>query len=180
MSIETTIGELKQGLFSDDELNVYAIIDGASAPALQDRIYDDEPQYRCLFTGNLAPDLLEVAPFVVKLDEGTEFADWVISEGWGKHWGIFAVTAMTIQEMRKHLRTFLTVESPEGKSLMFRFYDPRVFRVFLPTCDDDQLSAIFGDIESFLLEDEDPSKVINFRLGEEGLESNLEHQRETA
>lgn len=179
MNTETRIGDLRSKLFSDPELGVYAVIDGASAPGLQSRIYDDDIEYRCLFTGNLVPDLLEAAPYVVKLNEKSSFTDWVLDDGWGQHWGIFAVTKMNIREMRHHLRSFLKVQSPEGKSLLFRFYDPRVFRVFMPTCDVSQLETIFGEIEYFILEDEDPAKIINFHLSKNGLESNLEVPVET-
>jgi len=174
MKTETTIINLRNRLFADPQMGVYAVIDGASAPGLQSRIYNDECEYRCLFTGNLVPDLMEAAPYVVKLERESSFTDWILNDGWGEHWGIFAVSKMDIREIRQHLRSFLRVESPEGNNLVFRFYDPRVFRVFIPTCDESQLKIIFSEIEYFLLEGEDSAKIINFHLGENGLKSNLE------
>jgi hypothetical protein len=38
--------------------------------------------------------------------------------------------------------------------MYFRFYDPRVLRIFLPTCDQDQLLTFFGRIRSFWTENE--------------------------
>jgi hypothetical protein len=55
------------------------------------------------------------------------------------------------------------VKTEQGKMLYFRFYDPRVLRIFLPTCDAMQLRELFGDaIDSFILEDEDPAFAIRF------------------
>jgi hypothetical protein len=54
----------------------------------------------------------------------------------------------------KHLRKFLIVQSEEGKEMYFRYYDPRVLRVFLPTCEPAQLKEFFGPIEAFLAENE--------------------------
>ena len=39
-----------------------------------------------------------------------------------------------------------------GEEVYFRFYDPRVLRVFLPTCSVRQKAELFGEIRSFLLE----------------------------
>jgi hypothetical protein len=55
------------------------------------------------------------------------------------------------------------VYDEEGSYLYFRYYDPRVLRVYLPTCNESELGAVFGPIEFFLLEHEDPEFVSRFR-----------------
>lgn len=42
---------------------------------------------------------------------------------------------------------------------MFRYYDPRVLRVYLPTCRPDELRTVFGPIRSYLVEGEDGSLI---------------------
>ena len=59
-----------------------------------------------------------------------------------------------LRTMRNHFRKLLTVYDPNGKPLLFRYYDPRVLRVYLPTCNAEELATIFGPINSYLLEDE--------------------------
>ena len=54
--------------------------------------------------------------------------------------------------MRRHLGRFIQVEDPGGRSFFFRFYDPSVLPVILPTCTQEELSFLFGPVESFLLE----------------------------
>jgi len=44
------------------------------------------------------------------------------------------------------------VQDAKGKDMYFRFYDPRVLRVFLPTCTPEELSDFFGPIAGFLIE----------------------------
>jgi len=46
--------------------------------------------------------------------------------------------------MRQHFRRFITVHDESGKPLLFRYYDPRVLRTFLPTCNAKELAEIFG------------------------------------
>ena len=52
----------------------------------------------------------------------------------------------------KHFRKFLIVKTEDGKELYFRFYDPRVLKIFLPTCEKDQMIEFFGPIERFIVE----------------------------
>ena len=65
--------------------------------------------------------------------------------------------------MRRHLRHFLEVQLPDGKQVYFRFYDPRVLRVFLPTCTADEINQFFGPIKQYLMEDEKPDKLLQFQ-----------------
>ena len=48
--------------------------------------------------------------------------------------------------------------------MIFRFYDPRVLRKFLPTCNADELQTFFGKVETFFAEDEKekPFSAFNF------------------
>ena len=47
---------------------------------------------------------------------------------------------------------------------MFRYYDPRVLRVYLPTCTPDELEMLFGPIERFWMESNAAGTVLDFRL----------------
>jgi hypothetical protein len=71
---------------------------------------------------------------------------------------------VSFEELYKHFRRFLTVNTEDGQKLYFRYYDPRVLRVFLPTCDSAQLSEFFGSIKYFFAEDEDPEFILRFSL----------------
>jgi hypothetical protein len=160
---------LYERLFADEAANAYAVLDGASVEELLPKLYDLEPEFECLYRGELEPDMAEVAPYLVRLEPETEFADWVLEEGWGRHWGVFAVTDAGLRDAHKHFRGFLTVYDPDGKPLLYRYYDPRVLRVYLPTCNAGELRTLFGPVSCFLLEGEDPNTLLRFRLDGEAL-----------
>lgn len=155
---------LRRELFADEEANVYAVLDGASVPGLLGNLAEHQPEYTCLFSGQLDPHLAEAAPYLVRLEAEAPFTYWVLETGWGRHCGIFAAVpgAVPFTRMRKHMRSFLRVRDPEGKPLFFRYYDPRVFRVYLPTCNALELRAIFGQVATFMLEGKDAGTLLSF------------------
>jgi len=160
-----TIVEAASGrLFAEHGLSAYCALDGAAIPDLLDQLSALQPEYVCLRSGKLKPDIAEVAPYLVRLEPGHQFTNWVLEQGRGKHWGIFALAAVNLIEMRHHCRTLTMVYDPDGQPLIFRFYDPRVLRIFLPTCNADELKTIFGPVSAYLLEDEDPGVLLSFQL----------------
>ncbi|MDX6710751.1 MAG: hypothetical protein QOH96_1767 [Blastocatellia bacterium] len=168
MIAEETVEELIEKLFSD-EANVYVVLDGASVPGLLQKLYQLEPEYICLLRGDLAPDMAEVAPYLVRLEKDDELIHWILENGWGKHWGIFGTGYGDIREMRGHFRSFLTVYDESGNPLNFRYYDPRVWRLYLPTCNSGELKTVFGPVAAYYLEDEDANTLLRFELNSESL-----------
>jgi len=151
-------------LFADDMLSVFAILDGASVPDLLARLDQHKPDYVCLYRGVLEPDIASVAPYLVHLQVDAELTNWIVSEGWGKHWGIFALSSSDLHGLRQHFRRLLTVYDPNNKPVLFRFYDPRVLRKYLPTCNVGELESMFGPTRSFIVEDEDGKGAFHFHV----------------
>jgi hypothetical protein len=83
-----TLDEIKQKLF-DNRTRLYCILDGVLVPDLPNRLYSGQIPSYCLFTGDLPPDMVYAAPYLAYLSPDSKFADWVLSEGIGKHWGIY-------------------------------------------------------------------------------------------
>lgn len=162
MATEKIIQAVKRQLFTEPERQVFTVLDGASIPELRMSLYQRQPEHLCLYRGELAPDMAEVAPYLVRLEPEAEFTNWVLTQGWGQHWGIFAVVQADLFAMRQHFRRFLTVYDPKGKPLLFRYYDPRVLRVYLPTCDAEELTTVFGPVTSFFCEAEDAKTAWRF------------------
>ncbi len=167
-------------LFADKAVNVFAVLDGASVPDLLDMLFSHEPDYTCLYRGQLKPDLAEVAPYLVRLAPDSEFTRWVIERGWGNHWGILAITDVDTPTLRRHLRRFLIVYDSDGKPLYFRYYDPRVLRVYLPTCNAEELATVFGPVACYVLEDEDPTVGLRFRSDSGSLQTEKMQLAESA
>jgi hypothetical protein len=158
-----TLNALKQLLWAVPGNRVYALADGASIPGLLQRLHDDpRPQFECLLHGELAPDMAEVAPYLVALERDSAFADWIIAHGWGNHWASFALAQCDLRTVWFHLRTLNIVYGPDGRPMLFRYYDPRVLRIFLPTCNAEQIMQMFGPAAQFVAEGESPDTALVF------------------
>ncbi|HEY6330931.1 MAG TPA: DUF4123 domain-containing protein [Blastocatellia bacterium] len=156
--------KISRQLFANEEASVFAVLDGASASGLLDKLYGLQPEFECLYRGEIEPDIAYVAPYLVRLDADSEFARWTISQGWGRHWGIFVTSSEDFRALRRHLRMFLVVYDADGRPLRFRYYDPRVLRTYLPTCTTGELSTIFGPVSSYIAEATDPHTMLRFSV----------------
>jgi hypothetical protein len=155
------IERLNARLWPDEEHAAFALLDGAGIPNLLDKLHDEGgPEFECLYMGELAPDMAEVAPYLVRLVPGSAFLDWVFS-GWGQHWGVFAVlpASLDLSAVRRHFRKLNIAYGPNGNPLLFRYYDPRVLGVFASTCDNFQLQNLFGPVAHFVTEGENPDQA---------------------
>ena len=172
MAEGVTPEKLFEGFLTEEGEEVCAVLDGASVPGLLERL-DAEPslQVACLFRGQLEPDMAQVAPYLVRLEPDGEFAQWVVGTGWGRHWGSFVVSRQGFRALRNHLRALTVVYRKDGTPLYFRYYDPRVLRVFLPTCSPAQVKQMFGPVDAFLAESETGDAVCIYRLNGEELSS---------
>jgi hypothetical protein len=143
--------------------SLFAVLDAARDPQVWKALGELGLERECLFAGRLAPVLQAASPYIVRLMPGSLAFEKVLELGWGNAWGIFLAARTGMREVRRHLRTFLRVQTEDRKTLFFRYYDPRVLRVFLPTCDAAQLEQIFGPIQRFDMEAPDGSHLMRFR-----------------
>ena len=134
---------------------VHAIVDAAQHPSIVGMVRTTGLERCCLFSGALDPALEAAAPFLVHLSPTAPFTQRLLEEGWGAHWCVMltAPADVSMQQLRRHLRTLLRVQDEQGRHLMFRFYDPRVLRAYLPTCTEDEAAQVFGPIERWVCED---------------------------
>ena len=110
-------------------------------------------RYECLFAGELAIPLQRSAPYLVQLELDDRATIRMIEDGFGESWGMFLRADVSIKTIRKHLRTLLRVQAPNGRYMLFRYWDPRVLRIYLPTCLPDELRRFCGPIEQIWVED---------------------------
>ena len=122
-------------------------------------------EYSCLYSGPLAPALEMAAPYLVQLEYDNQETRHLLEMGWGNSWGILMRSGTTLKKLRRHLREFLIVRDPQGRRMAFRYYDPRVLRAYLPTCNGEELRTVFGPIDRFWTEaDRDLDHLLEFRL----------------
>lgn len=141
---------------------IYSILDAARIFGELDTAQQLQTNFLSLYMGQSEELLSSVAPYLFPYESNSEFGTWLLEKGWGNSWGMFVSTPASMEALHKHFRKFLLVQTEEGKELYFRFYDPRVLRIFLPTCDVQQLQEFFGPVEHYGMEDEDPEYALLF------------------
>jgi hypothetical protein len=134
----------------------YLLIDCAGVEGGAARLPRDVfSEFECLFTGDLAEELEDVAPYLGCL-KGWEGEAQAVVEDLLKRQVATLVTLRPVPEgaeppsfaqVHRHLRKFNVVYAPDGKPLFWRYYDPRVVVDVLKVLDDKQLEAFFGPME---------------------------------
>ncbi len=153
--------------------DIWMIVDGARDRAIYSLLLDSSLQRSCLYSGSIPFELEVAAPHLVQLERGDSFTRRLIARAWGNSWGVFLQCDAASARLRRHLRQFLVVSDWTGRRLLFRYYDPRVLRAYLPTCDGQDLRTVFGPIERFWTEGETPDDLLGFQLAGNRLEFDL-------
>jgi hypothetical protein len=148
----------------------YAVVDGARDPAILKLLMHSGAQYYSLFQGQAIGPLALFSPYVVQLLPQSPLAPALVRAGWGKSWGICLSSKAAPSEVVAFLRRLLAARLPDGRIALFRFFDPRILRAFLPSCTAVQLHQVFGPVRYFMLEDEKPDKALAFSFKSRGLE----------
>jgi Domain of unknown function (DUF4123) len=145
--------------------SLYAVLDAAQNSAIPLQLRTAGVEHDCLYQGATAERLWFAAPYLARCEAGSDFVSWLVSSGWEHSWGIFLTSAADLHALREHFRRFLIVKiEGERPDFYFRFYDPRVLRVFLPTCTLEEATAFFGPVRSFLVEDQESRGALRFTV----------------
>jgi hypothetical protein len=139
---------------------VLAVLDGAREDRLPAFLQAYSVEHVSLYEGG--NELKDVAPYLALLPKTSTLWPMLMKEGWGKSWGIYLNSDADLAAVRDHLRRILTLKDEDGRLLYFRFYDPRVLRVFIPTCTPEESTALFGPISRFVMEGEDLDNPLQF------------------
>jgi hypothetical protein len=150
---------------------VFALLDAARGHQVLEILLSSGAQYQSLYEGPQGDELADWAPYLVGLPAGCAALGALVRRGWGRSWGVYLTSRLPFAEVRRHFRKFLLVKSEEdGRTLYFRYYDPRVLRLFLPSCTQPQATEFFGPVAEFLMEAADPAFLLRFTPGKRGAE----------
>lgn len=150
----------------EDGARLYLLLDAARDARIYPWLagFGGSLQCRSLYQGDIGDSLAHVSPYLLALQKGDPAACWFAEAGFGRSWGVFVAAALALDDLRRHLRKFNLVYREDGTSMVFRFYDPRVLRRFLPLCTADELRRFFGPIDGFLVETEAGDGLIRFTM----------------
>jgi len=141
---------------------ICAVLDCAREERIFDLIERSHLDKCCLYAGRLPYVVQRAAPHLVVLEREDRFTRQLLEDGWGNNWGTFFRTDASMLDVRRHLRTLFRVKDETGRILIFRWYDPRVLRAYLPTCLPDELRTFFGPIDRFYCEGAEPGSLMQF------------------
>src|SRR5262249_49775731 len=137
---------------------VYAVLDGARDSRLRGWIFDTRFPRWCLYRGTLTPQLEDAAPWLVALQRGDASTQRFLARFWGSAYGILLSSDLPSRLVRRHLRRFLLAQTEQGQVLLFRYYDPRVLRVYVPTLTPEESRRFFGGISTLVAEGAEPDR----------------------
>lgn len=129
-------------------MSVWAVLDAARDPAVYAALIESRLEFRCLYEGRIPREIERVAPQLVELLPGHRLTNRLLGSAWGQAWGVF-LRIEDPSNLRHHLRKLLKVKTEDGKTLLFRFYDPRVVPLVVRTFDEDQLREFFGPVRQW-------------------------------
>jgi hypothetical protein len=151
--IEQRIARLHALLWPPGEkpVSVWAVLDAARSPAVYAALIESRLEFRCLYEGPIPRELERVAPQLVELLPNHRLARRLLGPAWGGAWGVL-LRIEDPSNLRHHLRKLLKVKTEDGRTLLFRWYDPRVLRVYAPTCTAREWQQFNGPVAGWMLE----------------------------
>ena len=141
---------------------LFAVLDAARDPMVLALLFQAKDRWQSLYEGIEGERLAAAAPYLVQLPKESPLLETLARDAWGRSWGVYLTCDQPFEAVRKHLRRFLLVTDEGGEELYFRYYDPRVLRVYLPTCTRQEVREFFGPIRQFLMEGEAPTTLLIF------------------
>lgn len=148
-----------------DRGDLHVVLDGARDDAVHALTREIDGPWAYLEDGIVEASYQVAAPRVLALEHWPAQAiARLLDRGWGHSWGVFLRTSHEFPVLRRHLQTLSNVRLPNGRLAQFRFYDPRVLRSYLPTCTADELALVYGPIQEFVLEGEEPTSASRYVL----------------
>ncbi len=154
-------------------LQTYAILDAAKLTNLPELLERSGLEHRCLFKGAAYDELKNVAPWIVRLEEGNVFtrnlftrsdAHWHL---WDKEPGIYVRSRGTLDDMWRHFRKFTRAQDENGKWFYFRFWGKPLWEAAASSTLFHQLLA--GDKEILCVMGADNDRLACFCLAERSL-----------
>jgi hypothetical protein len=149
-------------------LRLYGVLDLARAPELYAHVQRLAPHdAECLYRdhGRLHPEIARHCPHVVGLAPHDPLTTLWRNRGWGHAWGLWIESSHRLPVVWRRLRHFTQAILPDGSGpVLFRFWDPRVIRVYLPLVESAELGEWFKDIHAWQVETEDGAGVIRYTL----------------
>ena len=100
---------------------IYAVLDAAKIANLPELLERSGLEHRCLFKNDAFDKLKDVAPRIVRLEEGNRFTRFFFTKSdatqhlWDAKPGIFIRSDASPEELSQHFRKFTRIRDEQGK-----------------------------------------------------------------
>lgn len=149
--------------------DLFAVLDAARDDDVLVFLHESKLQFQSLYDGWRGQELALVAPYLVSLPYDAAALGELVERAWGESWGVFLHASISFRDVRRQLRRSLRAELDDGERVLFRFYDPRVLRAYLPTCTGEEAAQVYGPITDFVTEGRRGETALRFRATRDGV-----------
>jgi len=120
--------------------------------------------------------MLQVVPYLVPLKfqagypyAGSQFLD-LFADRMDNSVGIVLMTRVGRHRLFEHLADIMNAKDERGTRYIFRYWDPRVLRAYLPTCRTEESRQFFGPIREILAPARTEGNVLTYSRAPEGFD----------
>jgi hypothetical protein len=146
-----------------EECNLYGIVDSARNEDVFRYLITGGTRYKSLFEGTMDEQSYGVSGFLVECKKESPLFKWMTTEAWGDSCCIFFTSKASFDDLFRHFQKFNRVYLEGDEVVLFRYYDPRVLKTYLPTCTKAEIDLFFGQIENFYTENKNPEIMSVFK-----------------
>jgi pSer/pThr/pTyr-binding forkhead associated (FHA) protein len=136
-------------LYQGDD-HVYALLDASRDSRIPAFVDASGEPYSALDVAGRVP------AYVVSLPRHARLLDVLVKDGWNRGWGFYCTTPASLEEVCMHWRSYLFLRTVDGKTVTFRFWDPRVLRALAPVMPAGEATEFFGPMTRLIVESDKP------------------------
>lgn len=132
----------------------YLLLDGAQIDGLLARLYalEEAPVIHPLYQQTAYEALADVGPILVALTPNSELAQ-VFNQEWRTSAGIWLESDDEPEALVEHLRSLVHARVDEAVTVLLRYYDPRITRLWLGPMRAEERDAVLGPVNLIRLPD---------------------------
>lgn len=140
-----------------EEQYSYAIVEGAGTDKVLMYLETYNPESRILYYPDEAEDLEEAAPWLIKLNQGDAFTNWLLEDCFNKRLLLFIQSTEEIDTLAEHFRYYTKAEVSNDKDdwdvVYFSFYDPTTFSTWVKSLTKEEATRFFEPISNVWYEE---------------------------
>jgi hypothetical protein len=148
-------------LYQGDDY-VFAILDASRDSRIPAFVDASGEPYSALDVAGRVP------AYVVSLPRHARLLDVLVKDGWNRGWGFYCTTRTSLEEVCLHWRSYLFLRTVDGKTVTFRFWDPRVLRALAPVMTVGEATEFFGPMRRLIVESEKPEIAMELTVSPRG------------